>query len=79
MYLVLIHVNNEDPVLGEVDELPKPTDLMITVKNPRRKDNKDLTYLEVNVTTVIWPMSRINYIEILPNAEEDEIISMVRE
>jgi hypothetical protein len=79
MYLVLIHVNNEDPVLGEVDQLPNPTDIMITVKNPRRRDNKDLTYLEVNVTTVIWPLSRINYIEIMPSAEEDDIISMVRE
>lgn len=79
MILVLIHIANEDPVLGEVDQLPAASDQMILVKNPRRKDNKDLPYLEVNVTTVIWPLSRVNYIEILPSGEEDNIISMVRD
>lgn len=79
MYTVLIHLQNEDPVLCEVEELPAPTDLMITVKNPRKKDGKDLHYLEPNVTTVIWPMARITFIEIIPGAEEEEIISFVRE
>jgi hypothetical protein len=79
MELVLIHILNEDPVLGEIEQMPNPTDIILTVKNPRRKDNKDLPYLEVNVTTVVWPMSRISYIEVLPNAEEEDIISMVRE
>jgi hypothetical protein len=79
MELVLIHILNEDPVLGEIEQMPNPTDIILTVKNPRRKDNKDLPYLEVNVTTVVWPMSRISYIEVLPTAEEEDIISMVRE
>ncbi len=79
MYTVLIHLQNEDPVLCEVEELPTPTDLMITVKNPRKKDGKDLHYLEPNVTTVMWPISRITFIEIIPGAEEEDIISFVRE
>ena len=76
---VLIHINNEDPVLGEVDALPSPTDVTVMVKNPRRRDGKDLHYLEANVSTVIWPMNRINFIEIMPSGEEEEIISFVRE
>jgi hypothetical protein len=79
MPVVLIHINNEDPVLGEVTELPGPNDLTILVKNPRRKDGKDLPFLESNVTTVIWPMSRIMYIEVLPTGEEEEMIGFVRE
>ena len=79
MPTLLIHISNEDPVMGEVDELPSVTDLLILVKNPRRRDGKDLTNLEQNVTQVIWPMNRINYIEIIPSGEEDEIISFVRE
>ena len=78
MPVVLIHINNEDPVLGEVTELPGPNDLTILVKNPRRKDGKDLPFLESNVTTVIWPMSRIMYIEVLPTGEEEEMIGFVR-
>jgi hypothetical protein len=79
MPLVLIHINNEDPVLGEMDKLPEANDLLLYVKNPRRRDGKDLHYLEANVNTVVWPVSRINFIEIIPSGEEEEIISFVRE
>lgn len=79
MPLILIHINNEDPVLGEVDKLPAAADLLIYVKNPRRRDGKDLHYLEANVSMVAWPVSRVNFIEILPAGDEEEIISFVRE
>jgi hypothetical protein len=79
MPTLLIHIMNEDPVMGEVEEMPSLTDNLLYLKNPRRRDGKDLPYLEQNVTHVIWPMSRINYIEIIPGAEEEEIISFVRE
>ena len=76
---VLVHLQNEDPVLGEMDALPGVADMMIVVKNPRRRDGKDLHYLEPNVSTVIWPVSRVNFIEVIPVGEEEEIISFVRE
>jgi len=79
MPTLLIHMLNEDPVMGEVEELPSITDALIYIKNPRRRDGKDLAYLEQNVTQVIWPMHRITYIEIIPGGEEEEIISFVRE
>jgi hypothetical protein len=69
---------NEDPVLGEIDELPTMSDTLMLVRSPRRKDGKDLPYLETNVTSAIYPTSRISFIEILPGSEE-EIISFVRE
>ena len=76
---VLIHIQNEDPVLGEVDELPGASDTIITVKNPRKRDGKDLAYLDPSVTTVIWPFSRINLIEVMLGEEEEDIITFVRE
>jgi hypothetical protein len=76
---VLVHVSNEDPVVGEMEELPAPTDTSITVNNPRLRDGKDLPYLEGNVVTVVWPMHRINFIEILPTAAEEKVIGFVRE
>lgn len=79
MPTILIHIQNEDPVLGEVDELPAPGDTLLMVKNPRRKDGKDLHYLDANVVSVLWPVARINYIEIMPTGEEEEIIGFVRE
>ncbi len=78
-YTVLIHIQNEDPVIGEIEELPSPNDLNIRVQNPRKRDGKDLQYLQSDVTTVFWPWSRISFMEILPSDAEDEIIGFVRE
>jgi hypothetical protein len=79
MPTVIIHMMNEDPVLGELDSLPTPSDTIVTLKNPRQKDGKDLRNLESNVTITIWPMFRISFIEVLPSGEEEEIITFVRE
>jgi hypothetical protein len=78
-YTVLVHVSGEDAVLGEIEELPGPDSVIITINNPRRKDEKDLPYLFETVTTVIWPMHRINFIEILPTREDEDLIGFVRE
>ncbi len=76
---VIVHLQNEDPILGEVDTLPTPTDTLIILKSPRMKDGKDLRNLEANVTMAIWPISRVSFIEVLPSGEEEEIITFVRE
>ena len=79
-FSVVIHIQNAEPILGEVDELPSPSDNMITVHNPRRKDGKEVNYIEEQVSTVIWPLEKISFIEVLPNqGEEEEIIGFVRE
>lgn len=79
MPLALVHVKNEDPIVADIDELPQSTDTLIILKNPRRRDGKDIHYLDNQVTLVIFPYERINFVEILPGSEEEEIISFVRE
>ena len=76
---ILVHLSGEDAVVGEVDVLPAPTDVSVTLNNPRKRDGKDLAYLQGNVVTVVWPMHRINFIEIMPTAEEESLIGPVRE
>ena len=76
---VLLHISGEDAIRGEVEELPAPTDTIITVNNPRLRDGKDLRYLLENVVSVVFPMHRVMFIEILPSAEEEKLISYVRE
>ncbi len=76
---VLLHINNEDAILCEVDQMPTPSDLIVIGRNPRRRDGKDMANLVANVTTVIWPMTRMNFIEIMPTDEEEKVISFVRE
>ncbi len=76
---ILVHIANEDPIMGEISELPGRNDQSILIKNPRKRDGKDLHYLQANVTEVIWPMSRVAFIEVLPSGEEEQIIGFVRD
>jgi hypothetical protein len=76
---IILHIHNEEAVVGEIEDLPASTDNMITVINPRRIDGKDLHYLSENVVTVVWPLHRITFIEVMPSKEEEEIFGFVRE
>ncbi|MBN2045823.1 MAG: hypothetical protein JW757_12435 [Anaerolineales bacterium] len=77
---VILHISGEEPIVGEIDEIPKPNDVILNVRNPRRRDGKDLQYLAAQeVSSVVWPWDKINFLEILPSEEEEEIISAVRE
>jgi hypothetical protein len=78
-YSVILHVQGEASILGEIDELPKPTDTIITLTNPRLRDGKDIHYLEQNVVKVIWPLAKVTLIEILESEEEENLIGFVRE
>ena len=77
---VILHISGEEPIVGEIDELPNPSDVILSVRNPRRRDGKDLQYLAAqDISAVIWPWDKINFLEVLPSEEEEEIISSVRE
>lgn len=75
---LIVHVMDEDPIVGEIEELPAATDQFIKLTNPRRMDGKELYYLSAGVVEVLWPMHRITFIELMPT-EEDTIIGFVRE
>ena len=70
-YSVILHLVGEASVLGEIEELPKPADTIITLTNPRLRDGKDIHYLEQNVVKVIWPLAKVTLIEVLESEEEE--------
>ena len=76
---VQIHVNNEDPIVAEVESLPDRTDTLVVANNPRMRDGKDVRYLAPNVTTLILPVSRINFIQVLPSGDDEKVVSFVRD
>jgi len=78
-HTIILHLVGESSVMGEVDELPKPTDSIVTISNPRLRDGKDIHYLEPNVVKVIWPLNRLTLIEVLESQEEESLIGFVRE
>jgi hypothetical protein len=78
-YTVILHILNADPVVGEMDDLPNPTDTMLIINNPRLRDGKDVPYLAEHAMTILWPVDKLNFVEILAGKEEEEIIGFVRE
>jgi hypothetical protein len=78
-YSVILHISGEPSIIGEVEELPKPSDNLIVLSNPRLRDGKDIHYLEHNVVKVMWPVNKITLIEILESEDEERLIGFVRE
>ena len=76
---IQIHILNEEPIVAEVDALPGASDTLVVVTNPRLRDGKDLRYMAPNVTSLIFPLARINFIQILPSGEEERVVGFVRD
>jgi hypothetical protein len=51
------------------------TDMAIYCINPRRRDGKELHYVLSEVQTILVPLHRIIFAEIMPSGVEEEIIS----
>jgi hypothetical protein len=79
MISIIVHIANEDPVVCEVESLPQGSDSLVHVHNPRRRDGTDIHYLDEDVSAVIFPMHRVNFIQVLPSAEVSEVVGFVRE
>jgi hypothetical protein len=45
---------------------------MIFLTHPRRRDGRVLPYLDENVKTAAWPISRLSFFEIIPEVVEEE-------
>jgi len=71
MISLLLHISNSEPIKVDVDEMPHPQDQFIIGKNPRERSDKELDVFDEGVTTVIFPFWRINYIQVLPNPEDE--------
>jgi len=78
-YRIQVHVAGDDPVVLDVDELPKATDVCIIGTNPQRRDGKEVAYVLREVNQVIFPWWRINFIQVLPSEQADEVPTFVRE
>jgi hypothetical protein len=77
--MTIVHVENEEPIVCEMEELPDSDAQFVAVRNPRRRDGKDVHYLEEDVSKMLIPWHRINFIQVLPSAEMEDVIGFVRE
>jgi hypothetical protein len=78
-FTLLIHIANEEPILADVEELPDPSAQAVVCTNPRKKDGKELHYIERDAVQFFFPWHKIGLIEVIGGEEEAEIVSFVRE
>ncbi|MCK6578035.1 MAG: hypothetical protein L6Q98_08025 [Anaerolineae bacterium] len=72
MITVLVHINNADAVKGDIEDLPKSNDNVLILKNPREKTDREATWIEDGVSTLIVPWWRITFVEVLPSGSDAE-------
>lgn len=71
MITLLVHIRDTEAIKLDVEEIPSPNDTVLVGKNPREKTDKEVAWVEDGVTTLIMPWWRINFIEVLPSAEDE--------
>ena len=78
-YTVLLHILNEEPILAEVEKIPSPSDQILIITDPRRRDGREVSYLIPEASSFVFPWSRIHCVEVFSGETEDDIASFVRE
>jgi hypothetical protein len=76
---VMLRLINEQLILGEIEQLPNPTDQFMIIRHPRQRDGLKLAYLQDDVTTILIPWHQITFVQFLPGSGIEEIIGFVRE
>jgi hypothetical protein len=75
----VIHLLDEDPIVGELESAPDSSAQFVTVMNPRRRDGRTVPFLDSNVDKVLFAWHRISHIQLLPEADLEKAVSFVRE
>jgi hypothetical protein len=77
---VIVHLLGADPVLGQVEKFPDPVDSCIMIQNPKSRDGKTPSYLATGVNSVVFPLARVNYIELLGEEQtREDVLEFFRE
>ena len=74
-YNIIAHLRGDEPIEGEIDELPPPNATFIAVKNPRKRSNHDLEWLDHRTMTLLISFSQIISIEIVATHMEQDLVT----
>lgn len=65
---VILHLNNEQPVVVDMYELPQPSDLGLRCTNMRTLDGKRPVFIDDIKASFFFPYLHIRFVEIPPRA-----------
>lgn len=63
--IAIVHLQGEDAILADLDELPDPNHNYIVLRNIRKKDGKPLAYVAEGATAFLYSWNRISFIEMM--------------
>ena len=69
MITLQIHIANSEPIKVDVEEMPSMSDIAIIGASPRDRQERELSWVDDGVNTIVIPWSRINFIQVLPDQE----------
>jgi hypothetical protein len=76
----ILHIAGEEAILCEIEAVPQPSDNFVTVYNPTRKDGKPIPTLDDNVSSVIYPWTKVTYVELFEERNQREnVVGFFRE
>ena len=76
---IMLHLTDEELILGEIDQLPNPADQFMIIHKPRQRNGTILAHLQENVSIILVPWHQIAYVQLMPGSEIDEVIGFIRE
>ncbi len=76
---VVVHMANQETLIGEVETLPNQADRFIILHNPLQPDGRMLESVEEGVATILISWHQVLFVQLLPGTGSDMPISFVRE
>ena len=79
MITVYIHIEGLETTMVDIDALPEKTDVLLVGRHPRKRDGKDVDYILPDVNTIIVPLNKILFIEVMTDEREEDFETFIRE
>lgn len=62
---VIVHIVGEEPIEGQIEELPQPHATFLMLKHPQKKGGRDLGWLHYHTTMLLISFAQISSVEII--------------
>jgi len=66
----ILHLLNDQPLVVDLLEEPKPTDLTVVCTNVKTVDGKRPVFIDFSTSTFVFPMAMVRFVEIPRAADE---------
>jgi|GEM_PF-1515306 len=63
-YSVIAHLSNQEPISGEIDDMPEHTATFVILKSPHGRNDTVADWLAPGTNSVLIPMSHLISLEI---------------